>query len=174
MATLQKQPQLSEAQAEQRLYELLGSFDFAMLVSGVDMTRMHARPMAIADVDAEGALWFLSGRDSQKVFELERHTDAMAVMQGVLRYVCITGRAEIVDDRNKVRALWKDSMRAWFDGPGDPQIVLIRLRPNAGEYWDNSGIQGVRLALRYAKAVLGGDTLRRDQDDTQSHAKLNI
>ena len=177
MATYTNDKTISNAAAEQKFIEVLKSFDNAMLISGVSGHQgvgMHARPMSIAEVDKDGVLWFLTGKDTEKAFEISRESEAMAVMQGNVRYLSVSGNAEIVEDRAKVHALWKEPMRAWFDGKDDPRIVLIALRPSAAEYWDNTGISGVRFALRYAKAMLTGEELRQPPGNTATHGKVQL
>jgi general stress protein 26 len=175
MATLQKKPNDAAQQAEQKFLELLRGFDYAMLVSGG--VEPHARPMSIAETSPDGSLWFLTGKDTQKVFELAENTDAMAVLQSSSHYISITGRARIVDDRAHIHKLWKEPMKVWFSGKDDPNIVLIRLEPHSAEYWDNSGFQGVRLALRFAKAYVTGenrDAALGSRDDVATHGKVQL
>lgn len=174
MATSKQEKTISNESAEQKFLEVLKSFDNAMLISGDRGSNPHARPMSIADVDKDGVLWFLTGKDTQKAFEISRDSDAMAVMQGNVRYLSVSGRAEIVEDRAKIQALWKEPMRAWFDGKDDPRIVLISFRPSEAEYWDNTGVSGVRFALRYAKAVLTGEELRQAPGNTDTHGKVQL
>lgn len=175
MATLQKKPTDQAQEAEEKLIELLRSFDNAMLVSGG--VEPHARPMSIAETSPDGTLWFLTGKDTQKVFEIAENTDAMAVMQSATRYISVTGRARVVDDRARIHKLWKEPMRVWFTGKDDPNIVLIALEPREAEYWDNKGFQGVRLALRFAKAYVTGDKREAaagERDDVSTHAKVQL
>ena len=174
MATLQKSPTDPTQQAEQKFLEVLRSFDYAMLVSSGAGEQPHARPMAIAETSPDGSLWFLTGKDTHKVFELQGNTQALAVMQGESRYLSVTGHAQLVDDRDRIHKLWKEPMRVWFDGKDDPNIVLICLEPQSAEYWDDKGLQGVRLALRFAKAYVTGDSPRTDPDDVATHAKVQL
>jgi general stress protein 26 len=161
-------------QAEQKFMELLRDFHNAMLVShGAD--ELHARPMAIAEVSSDGSLWFLTGSDSKKALEVSREASSMAVMQSSAKYLSVTGHAEIVHDRDHVRRLWKDAYKVYFKDKDDPSIVLIRFTPRAAEYWDNSGFEGWKFALRYAKAYVGGGDLPQQQEnDVKSHAKVAL
>jgi hypothetical protein len=48
--------------------------------------------------------------------------------------------------------------RPWFpDGKDDPQIALIRVHPEKGEYWDSPSATIVNL-YGYAKAALTGSS----------------
>jgi general stress protein 26 len=173
--TTTKQTQNSPAdQAEQKFMELLRDFHNAMLVShGADT--LHARPMAIAEVSNDGSLWFLTGSDSKKAFEVAREASSMAVMQSAAKYLSVIGHAEIVHDRDHVRRLWKDAYKVYFKDRDDPNIVLIRFIPRSAEYWDNSGFEGLKFALRYAKAyVTGTDLPQQQENDVKSHAKVGL
>lgn len=174
MATVHKTPTDPTQQAEQKFIEVLRSFDYAMLVSSGAGEAAHARPMAIAEASPDGTLWFLTGKDTHKAFELAEQSDALAVMQGDSRYLSVSGRAHLVDDRARIHKLWKEPMRVWFDGKDDPNIVLICLEPQQAEYWNNKGREGVRLALRFAKAYLTGDSPMTDPEDVATHAKVQL
>ena len=68
----------------------------------------------------------------------------------------MSGRAELVRDPVKAKALWHASYRAYFpNGPDDPDMVLIRVHVEDAEYWDPpSGL--MRQLLGLAKAVATG------------------
>lgn len=162
-------------QAEKKFWELLRGFDFAMLVTQSPSAELHARPMAIAEIGEDGSVWFLSGTETNKVFELVQNAHAVAVMQGGSRYLSVTGLADLVQDREHVRRLWRESFRVWFKDKDDPNIMLIRLRPREGEYWDQHGVQGLKFALRFAKAYVTGEDLReQERNDVATHAKLPL
>lgn len=172
MATVQT----TQQQAEQHFREVLKDFDQAMLVTHSDEIGMHARPMSIASKEDDGSVWFITGEDTPKVAELHRDRLILAVMQTGVKSLSITGRAELIRDREKIHALWKETFRAWFDGKDDPNIVLIRLNPEQAEYWDNSGLKGMKFALKLAAAYVSGKTLRHeaDQEDVDAHAKVRL
>jgi general stress protein 26 len=174
MAQSTQTTQSTTQQAEQKFMELLRGFDFAMLVSHAPNSQLHARPMAIAEVGQDGSVWFLTGIETTKVLELTHNALSLAVMQGASKYLSVTGQAELFDDREHIRRLWKDSYKVWFKGKDDPTIVLIRLRPTAAEYWDNHGAEGLKLALRFAKAYVTGRELSEDPSDVKTHAKVDL
>lgn len=161
-------------EAENKFMELLRDFHNAMLVSH-GASELHARPMAIAEVSNDGSLWFLTGSDTKKAFEVARDASTMAVMQSAAKYLSVTGQAEIIHDRDHIRRLWKDAYKVYFKDKDDPSIVLIRFMPREAEYWDNSGFQGLKFALRYAKAYVTGTELTDQQrDDVKTHAKVAL
>lgn len=160
---------------EKHFFEILKEFDNAMMVTHGAATGLHARPMAIADVDKDGSIWFITGEDTSKVYELEKDSSILAVMQNRTKQLTVGGRGELRRDRAKVEQVWKEPFRAWFKDKNDPNIVLIRLNPIEAEYWDASGLQGVKFALNVAKAMVSGKPMPHDeQGNPQTHGKLQL
>jgi len=167
-------PATSEALTHLR--EIVSKFRTAMFVTqGRDAALLHARPMAVAKMDEDGSLWFVTGQDTLKIDELLAHPNALVCLQNARQFVTINGHVSIVKDRSKVDEMWSESFRIWFDGKDDPNLVLLRLIPSAGEYWDQSGIRGVQYALRAAKAYLSNERIdaRADEPDTHAAVKLS-
>ncbi len=162
-------------QAQQHLQELLHKFDTAMLVTQERTGgASHARPMAVADVAADGSITFISRADAPKVDEIKHDRDILAVFQQPRQYLSVTGRAELNSDRARINQVWKESFRTWFEGgKDDPNIVLIVLRPSEAEYWDNTGAKGLRFALEYATAYVKGETLK-GPGDVEQHGKVQL
>lgn len=140
------------------LKELLASFDTAMLITrhGEDN---HARPMGVAGVEGANTLWFVTSETSPKSIEIAQDSRVSVTFQGPLEFVALSGRASLVQDRNKIEELWRTSWKAWFpDGKDDPKITLIRVTVTDAEFWDTAGTKGIRYAFEVAKAVLTGTT----------------
>ena len=102
---------------------------------------LHARPMAIADVEDDGRIWFISGKDTAKIHEIEMDSHVHIIAQdGDSAFLSLTGSATLIGDREKIAALWKEPFRVWFPGgKDDPDIELIAVRPERGEFWDSTG-----------------------------------
>jgi general stress protein 26 len=166
----------TQDKAEQHFFEILKDFEQAMLVTHGSTVGLHARPMAIAGTEEDGSIWFITGADTAKVYELEKDSTILAVMQKGSKSMSTAGRAALVRDRAKIHALWKETFRAWFEGKDDPNIVLIRLIPAEAEYWDSSGLQGLKFVLKFAAAYVSGKTLRSDGagEDPEAHAKVQL
>jgi general stress protein 26 len=172
MANVQSNP---GDKAEKKFFEILKDFDNAMLVTHGAATGFHARPMAIADIDSDGSIWFITGEDTAKVYELEKDASLLAVMQSSRKQLAVGGRGELRRDRAKVEQIWKETFRAWFKDKNDPNIVLIRLDPIEAEYWDSSGLLGVKYALNMAKAAVSGKPLpHNDPGNKETHGKLQM
>lgn len=144
------------------IHQMLTRFGNALLVTQGATGAAHARPMAIARIEDDCSVWFFTGRDTTKVYEIQDNQNVLVACQDERsRYLSLVGRAELVADRSKAQELWKESYKTWFpNGVDDPQLLLIRVRPEEAEFWDNSGFKGVRYAFEAARAYLSGTTPR--------------
>jgi general stress protein 26 len=172
LASTEKSPE-----AVAHLVSLLREFDSATLITRSRGGSLHGRPMSIARVDDNVTLWFITSVASAKVEEVAEDARAMVSLQSASRFVCINGNAELVFDPEQIRALWKDEYRVWYEGESDPDIVLVRFSSFDAEYWDNSGVQGLKYVFRAARAYVKGETLDEKpelKNDPESHAKLKL
>ncbi|MHC5542167.1 pyridoxamine 5'-phosphate oxidase family protein [Singulisphaera rosea] len=157
-----------------KLRELLEDFGVAMLVTRTAEGELRARPMALAEVEADGTLWFLSDRHSGKIDELAKDGHALVTMQSASKFVSLSGTARPVEDRERVARLWKLEWKVWFpEGEDDPNIVLLRVDGQTGEYWDNSGTSGVTYLIEAGKALLTGSRPEVGEDP-KVHAKVTL
>lgn len=157
-----------------KLRELLEEFDVAMLATRTGAGQLRARPMALAEVEPDGTLWFLTDRHSAKVDEIERDVQVLVTMQSKAKFISLSGTASPVEDRARVARLWKLEWQAWFPGgKDDPNLVLLRVAGDAGEYWDNSGTSGAKYLVEVGKALLTGS--RPDVGgDAGVHGKVDL
>ncbi|QDV68928.1 Pyridoxamine 5'-phosphate oxidase [Rosistilla carotiformis] len=142
----------------QKLIDLIKDFDNAMLVTRSNDRTLDARPMAIAEVEEGGEMWFVTDRNSGKVADLMLDVEVAVTMQGKGKFVSISGTAQAVDDRAKLNELWNEAWKVWFpEGKASEAIVLLRIEPIHGQYWDNSGLQGISYLIKAGKAYLQGE-----------------
>lgn len=156
--------QTQETHAEQRahVHQILAKMSDVMFLSYASVGEapsVSGRPLRITKLDDDETLWFMVGLDTKKVEEIQRHDGAFITAQDGSRWIHLTGRASVVTDRAKIRALWSTAHEVWFpEGPDDPAVALLRFRPESAEYWDNSGIAGAKYLFEAAKAFLTGTT----------------
>jgi general stress protein 26 len=146
------------ADERNKVYELLQGYDNVMLVTHGKGGRLDARPMNVAQLDDNCDLWFLTHVD-EKVEELRANPVAQVVAQHEQdSWLSLSGTVEVLNDRQRVEALWKEPYRAWFpDGKDDPNLRILAFRAEHGEYWDQRGVNKVTYALKVAKAYVTGD-----------------
>jgi general stress protein 26 len=158
----------------QKVYEMLESFESAMLVTHNPDGVLDARPMRVADIEPAGSLWFMTSRSSRKVSEIDKDSRVLLVYQDASgQYLSIAGTARIVDDGPRTRRLWKEPYKVWFPkGPDDPDLVLLSVEPEVAEFWDVAGLNRLRYLFDAAKAYVTGD--RAAIEDSDKHARLRV
>lgn len=130
--------------------------------------------MALAEVQPDGVVWFVTSRASGKIDELSQDGNVLVTMQSKTKFVSLSGKATTVEDRAKVGQLWKTEWKVWFPkGKEDPDIILIQVNGEMGEYWDDSGTNGIRYLVESGVALLTGSKPHVD-DDPKLHAKVKL
>lgn len=165
------------AETVSHLVAMLRDFDEATLVTRSRGGSLHGRPMSIAQVDDNVTLWFITSFASAKVGEVADDGRSMVTLQSSSRFICLNGNAELVFDQQRIRKLWRDTFAVWFDGESDPEIALVRFQPFDAEYWDKSGVQGLKQTLHAARALLTGHKIEHKPELAtlpESHAKLKL
>lgn len=140
-----------------KLRELIADIHVAFVTTVAPDGSLHTRPMATQELQEDGTLWFATSRSSGKVAEVdhEHHVNIAYSDAGSDRYVSVSGLATVVEDDAKARDLWSPMMRAWFSGPEDPDLVLLRVVVESAEYWEAKYGRGVQLLAIAATAVTG-------------------
>lgn len=157
---------------QEKLIDLIQDFDNAMLVTKTDDGALDARPMAVAKATDEGELWFVSDRNSGKIADLMLDRDVAVTMQSSRKFVTISGECRVVDDQAMIEELWSEAWKVWFpEGKTDPSIVLLKIEPQRGEYWDNSGVAGLKYLIKAGKAYLQGE---RAETDASVNASVSM
>jgi general stress protein 26 len=145
------------------LYDLLGGFDTAMLVTRSADGHLHARPMRVAELRADADAYFVTSIDSPKVAEIHADADVLLTFQGANQYAAVYGRVNVVREPALIERLWSDSWKTWFPrGKSDPAIALLRFDAEHGEFWNDSSERGVRYAFEAKKAYMTGEPPRAD------------
>jgi general stress protein 26 len=173
MATAPDQPRTDdEPRHRARLQAILDDTDTVMMITRSVDGSLHARPMAVAKLDDDGTMFFATQIDSGKIDELARDPHVTIVFQSRSRYASVSGRASVDRDPALIDELWTDGWKVWFpDGKSDPDIALVVLSPERGEYWDHSGMRGLSFLFRTAKAFVTGSHVEPGKED---HARVRM
>ena len=143
----------------EKLDTLIGGIDIAMLTTRLGDGRLVSRPLRAQQLDAEGALWFITDRNSHKAEEIRLQPQVNASFASGSRntYVSVTGRASLIFDKAKLLELWSPEMSVFYPrGIDDPELCLLRVQVESAEYWDGPG-GFVGQALYLAMTVLTRD-----------------
>lgn len=124
----------------------------AMLTTHDADGAMVSRPMAPLEMDAHGALWFYTHRNSAKIEQL-RQVNLCFVDAERGTYVSLSGHGDIVDDREHIKRLWSPLARPWFHGPDADDLTLLKFTPQAADYWDAVDTKMVRLFANLVSVV---------------------
>jgi general stress protein 26 len=123
---------------------------------------LRARPMAAHAERLENAFYFLTDVDGHKDDEIAQRPEvclAFADSKGQ-KYVSVSGIAEVLNDRDRIKELWSTPAKAWWDNPDDPSIRVLKVTPSFAEYWDSPGtivsyIKMAAAALSSSKPDMG-------------------
>jgi general stress protein 26 len=143
-----------------KIAELVKEIKIAMLTTEEADGTLRSRPMATLQMDSSGNLWFFTALSSPKLEETAQHRQinlsyARADKQD---YLSVSGFANIVRDKDKMRALWTPWIKPWFpQGVDDPDLVLLKVTMTEAEYWIAPGNAVTRL-YGLAKGIMTGNT----------------
>ncbi len=117
---------------------LIGKIDICMFVTRSDGT-IRGRPMSNnGKVEFDGDSWFFSYADTPKIEEIKADPRVelgyIATERGT--WVSIEGTAAVIRDDARKRQLWEKQLDQWFqDGPGDDNLVLVKVRADRIHAW---------------------------------------
>jgi general stress protein 26 len=151
----------------ERFYDLVRDLDVAMLTTRRADGLLVSRPMA-NQARSDGAdLWFVTSRESPKLVEIgdDPNVNLAYYKDRTREWISVAGTARIVDDRAKIRELYRPDWRAWFgdagderDGtPDDPRMVLIAVDIRLAHFLEVNKPQVVVL-FELAKGMITGKT----------------
>ncbi len=124
----------------ERAWELMKKIGFAMLVTR-DGERLRARPMTAYVQREEDTIYFLTDARQHKDEEIARApaVNLSFADTGSQKYVSVSGTAAVSNDRDKIRELFSTPARAWWNDADDPNIRVLKVRPDEAEFWDSPG-----------------------------------
>jgi general stress protein 26 len=149
---------MSKASEIDRVWDIIETVGVCMLTTqfagGLRARPLEARP----DRDA-GLIFFVTDINSAKEDEVEAAPDVGLVFidPSSKAYLSITGRARVLRDAEKTKAVWRKTDEVWWHGgPNDPDVRLLRIEPVTAELWDGPA-SAVVTAFEFAKARLTGE-----------------
>ena len=138
-----------------RAWELMKRIGYAMLVTR-DGDKLRSRPMAAFVEHDEGAVYFLTDARHHADDEIARSpiVNLAFADTGSQKYVSVTGKASVSNDRDKIRELFATPARAWWDNADDPNIRTLKIVPDDAEFWDSPG--KLVTYVKMAAAIVSG------------------
>jgi general stress protein 26 len=148
---------LNASDAAQKIKELADG-SVVMLCTYDESGRLRTRPMVTQGVDPDGTLWFFSPRGSHKNADVAREPRVELIYSDGdrSRFLFLSGTAAITRDQQKIDELWTGFAKTWFnDGPEDPDLTLLSVKPEQGHYWEPTHNRMAQLTLIAVGAVTG-------------------
>jgi general stress protein 26 len=151
-----------------RVWSLIAEVGIAMVVThaGDDL---RSRPMAARPERDDDVIYFLTDADAPKDDEIrDNHAICLAFADiKKNRYLSVTGRGDIIDDRAKIKKHWSAFDKAFWRDADDPAIRLLRVRPERAEYWESAGAV-VTVVKMIAAGITGGRPTLGDNEKISS------
>jgi general stress protein 26 len=123
--------------------EKIAGIATAMLTTRTREGRLTSRPMVAPPFDFDGSLWFFTRASSETAEEISLDQDVCVTFADPAsqRYVAAVGRASIVNDRDKARALWTPELMPWLNGGvDDPELRLVKVEVERADFWEPPGV----------------------------------
>jgi general stress protein 26 len=118
------------------LAQLLGAYRIALLTTRGAEGHLRCRPMTMRQKVRGEEIWFATALASTKCKDLEADPRcALALFDAKDgTTLSISGRGEVLRDRNLALALWDPSWTRWFPGgPAQRGLALLRVIPEVVE-----------------------------------------
>ncbi len=148
------------------VWTLISDIPVAMVVTHEGQGQnMRARPMAVRLARDEGAIYFLTDVDAPKADEIRRKQSICLTLADnkKQKYVSVSGHAELIDDRERVKKLWSVYDKAFWSDKDDPRIRVLRVTPESAEFWEGAGT--VVTAVKLIAAVASGERMQLGENE---------
>ena len=152
---------LHDKEAVEKIQKLAKSANICMFTTNLTELPLTSVPMATQEVDDEGNLWFLSGKNSHKNQHIQSdpRVQLFYTNTGSSEFLSVYGNGTITTDREEIEKLWTPIAKAWFtEGKDDPDLTVIKITPEEAYYWDTKNSKAVSM-LKILAATVTGKTM---------------
>lgn len=130
----------NDSKSLEKIKTLIKKIDICMLTTVDEDGSLHSRPMSTnGKVEFDGDLWFFTYANTGKIEEIKEtfQVNASFADIGNQAYVSMSGTAELVRNKEKMKELWLPELKSWFPkGLEEPEIALLKISVKKAEYWD--------------------------------------
>jgi general stress protein 26 len=140
-----------------RVWDIIDKVGVCMMVTRF-AEGLRARPLEARPEREANTIWFVTDVRGAKDDEIAAHAEVCLVFidHKAKAYLSLTGRAAVSRDHAKAAAIWAKTDDAWWDGPHDPNVRVVRFAPERAELWDGPASTAV-AAFEFAKARATGE-----------------
>ena len=136
-------------EAISKIADLIKGIPVAMLTTVTEDGHLHSRPMATQVIPLKSEILFLTGEHSGKVDEVRNEHEVALTYTGNHRFLTVSGRGTVSNDRSLIKKLWMPIFEARFPGGvDDPEVRVLHVQIEAAECWEtapNSPIRSEKL-----------------------------
>ncbi len=132
---------MSKQQQMDKIQAMVNDIKYTMMTTRTHEDHLHSCPMNTTETSIGAKeIWFIGHNPSETVDNINKNPEVNLayVSQDDKSYLSITGKAELIEDREKLDELWSMTYNAYFEqGKEDPKVQLIKVVPHGAEYWEN-------------------------------------
>ena len=120
--------------------KIMNSVRTCMITTIGDSGALHSAPMTTQEAEYDGEAWFIAGAGSETVTNLRARPEVNLSFATDSSWLSLSGTATVAERPDKKDELWNTFVQAWFpDGKDDPNVVVIKVEGESGQYWDSPG-----------------------------------
>lgn len=139
--------------------DVLKSIDICMMGTRASDGSLESRPMSSnKDIDSHGNSYFFTLDDTRVVADLNRSPNVCLAFDGrdglfgKHFYVCVSGEAELINDRSTMKRHWVPDLELWFkDGVDTKGLTMIKVHPHHIRYW--KGMEEGEITLKAGRTA---------------------
>lgn len=146
--------------AIRKIKEIAGHAPVCLFQTRLGQRPIPTRPMHVAEVDAQGNLWFLAPADRIRE-QLLGDSDVQLLFSNAAEaeHMSIHGHARATQDADRIRQLRQHVPPAWLATDGAPAsddgLCAIMVEPQDGYYWDAAENTGKSMVRSMVAGVFG-------------------
>ncbi|MDP1420059.1 pyridoxamine 5'-phosphate oxidase family protein [Peribacillus simplex] len=120
------------------------------VLSSVENNKPHSRYMTF--FNDELTLYTPTSGKTEKIDEIEKNPNVHILIgydnEGFGdSYLEISGTSKINDSQELKDKLWNGSFEDWFEGPNDPNYIILQIKPESIRLMNNNGEPPQELSL---------------------------
>lgn len=120
-----------------RVWKLMEKIGVCMFTSK-EGERLRARPMGAKPRKDRHVIYFLTDERGHKDNQVAQddHVCLSFSEPGNGKFLAVSGRARVLNDRELIRELWDTAAEAWWSSADDPLVRVIEVTPEDAQFWE--------------------------------------
>jgi general stress protein 26 len=140
---------MSQNQIKEKVLNIIRDHKIGVL-SSVENNKPHSRYMTF--FNDELTLYTPTSGKTEKIDEIEKNPNVHILIgydnEGLGdSYLEISGTSKINDSQELKDKLWNESFEKWFQGPKDPNYLILQIKPESIRLMNNNGEPPQELSL---------------------------